>query len=344
MRKAQILRIGLYSLAAVAAAWLIFRFLMPFVLGLVTALIAEKAVRFLQKKGVCRTISAVLCVLAFDVLLGLGLFFLIKVLFSELNGLVRRLPSLAAEIAPMLMKLKNTLLRIASKFPDGIGTGLRSGISELFQSGSGKSVYEGLFSFASGLLQKAPGIVLFCATSVISGFFVSAELPCIAEFLQKKLPPAKTEKLRAGSCRLRQTLGKWLIAQAKLMGITFLLLTAGFLLLRTDYPLLTAMLVTLVDALPVLGTGCILIPWGILAFLRQKTFFAGGLLILYALSALTRQVLEPRLVGRQLGLNPLVTLMAMYVGFGLIGVAGMIVFPIGAILLRQLWDSLRPNG
>lgn len=345
MRKKQIFRTLLLAAAAAAAVWLIVRWLFPFVLGLAAALLVEKPVRFLKKKGASRTVSAVLCVLGLDILLGAGIYLLLRVLLTELNGLARQLPSLAANMAPTLMGLKNALLSIAEKFPDGIGTGLRSGISTLFQSGSllGQTAYRALFSFASGLLEKAPGIFLFAATAIISGFFVSAELPTIVSFLKKRLPAATVQKSALCAEKLRKTLGCWLLAEVKLMGITFVLLTVGFLLLGVSYPLLAAILITLVDALPVLGTGCVLIPWGIVSFLQGRTLFAVGVLVLYAVTALTRQALEPRLVGRQLGMNPLVTLMAMYVGFRMIGVLGMIFFPIGAILLWQLVDFLPPK-
>ena len=137
---------------------------------------------------------------------------------------------------------------------------------------------------------------------------------------------------------IRAALGGWLLAQLKLMGVTFLILTAGFLLLRTEYPLLFALLTTLIDALPVFGTGTVLIPWALLEFLHGNTACGVGFLILYAVAALTRQTLEPRLVGQQIGLAPIFTLLALYAGYKTIGVPGMILFPICAVLFRQLWD------
>ena len=95
---------------------------------------------------------------------------------------------------------------------------------------------------------------------------------------------------------------------------------------------------TLIDALPVFGTGTVLIPWALLEFLHGNTACGVGFLILYAVAALTRQTLEPRLVGQQIGLAPIFTLLALYAGYKTIGVPGMILFPICAVLFRQLWD------
>ena len=130
------------------------------------------------------------------------------------------------------------------------------------------------------------------------------------------------------------------------MGVTFLILTAGFFFLRVEYALLFALLITIIDALPVFGTGTVLIPWSMAQFLRGDTRCGVGLLLLYAVAALTRQALEPRLVGKQVGLNPVLTLLALYTGYRLLGVGGMIVFPIAAMLFKQLWDhsGLQPEG
>ena len=140
--------------------------------------------------------------------------------------------------------------------------------------------------------------------------------------------------------RLKNALGGWIKAQLKLMGITFLILTAGLLLLGVEFSILFAGLISLIDALPVFGVGTVLIPWAVISFLRQDTYRAVGLLILYGAAALTRTSLEPRLIGKQIGLNPLITLLAMYAGYRLCGIVGMILFPVRAILLRQFLELL----
>ena len=129
------------------------------------------------------------------------------------------------------------------------------------------------------------------------------------------------------------------------MTVTFLLLTAGLLVLQVDYPLLFGLAIALIDALPVFGSGTVLIPWGLMQFLRGKTFLGVGLLCLYGAAALTRTALEPRMLGKQMGLDPLLTLLALYAGYHFLGVLGMILFPIGALLAKQFWDHMeKKNG
>ena len=191
-----------------------------------------------------------------------------------------------------------------------------------------------------------PDAVLFAVTAILSSFMLSGELPAIRGWLRRTVRPAWLEKLQTLGGHVRTTLGGWLRAQLKLMGITFLILNAGLLLLRVRYPVLAALVITLVDALPVFGTGTILIPWALALFLRGETKTGIGLVILYGAAALSRQALEPRLVGKQVGLNPVLTLLALYTGYRLLGVGGMIVFPIAAMLFKQIWDhsGLQPEG
>ena len=196
------------------------------------------------------------------------------------------------------------------------------------------------------MIGRLPDAVLFTVTAVLSSFMLSGELPAIRTWLQKLARPEWLENLQRLGGHVRTTLGGWLRAQLKLMGITFLILNVGLLVLRVRYPLLAALVITVVDALPVFGTGTILIPWALVLFLRGQTKTGVGLVVLYGAAALSRQALEPRLVGKQVGLNPVLTLLALYTGYRLLGVGGMIVFPITAMLLKQIWDhsGLQPEG
>lgn len=349
MNKKQIWRTaGLIAAAAagilVFVLWLL-PVLLPFCIGAVVAALAEKPVKLLQEKThLPRWLSSFLCVLAIFAILAGGLFFLCKTVFQELGSFLRQLPELLASLAEPLAFLRQKLLDLAARLPDGIGSGLRSGIEDLFESGSlmGSKVYDWLFDFASGLLVKVPDILLFVITSVLASFMTAGELTELRQWMKKKLPQAwqaRAENLRQ---RLKQAFGGWFKAQLKLMGITLLILTAGFLLLKVEYPLLFALVTTAVDALPVLGTGVVLIPWALVLFLQGELNRGVGFLVLYGTAALIRQALEPRLVGKQIGLNPLITLMSLYIGYRIMGILGMIVFPISVIFLKQIWDHASP--
>ena len=337
MKSRKIWKTVLIVLGCALGAWafgaLLLPVLLPFFIGLAVSLLAEKPVRFLQTRGhVPRPLASGLCVLLlFGILFG-GLFFLCRLLCSEAADLARQLPQLAENLTPLFERLKSRLLTLAGRLPDGLGTGLRAGVEEFFKTGAGfgTKLYETLFSWASGVIGRLPDAVLFAVTAILSSFMLSGELPAIRSWLRRAVRPAWLEKLQTLGGHVRATLGGWLRAQLKLMGITFLIL----------------LVITLVDALPVFGTGTILIPWALALFLRGETKTGIGLVILYGAAALSRQALEPRLVGKQVGLNPVLTLLALYTGYRLLGVGGMIVFPIAAMLFKQLWDhsGLQPDG
>ena len=329
MKSRRIWRTGLIALGILAGAWafaaLLLPVLWPFLIGLAVSLLAEKPVRLLQTRArFPRWLASGVCVLTLFVLLFGGAFFLCRLLCTEAADLARQLPQLAEGLAPPVLRLKDRLLSLAEKLPDGLGKGLRAGVESFFQNGAG----------------------LFTVTAVLSSFMLSGELPAIRTWLQKLARPEWLEKLQRLGGHVRTTLGGWLRAQLKLMGITFLILNVGLLVLRVRYPLLAALVITVVDALPVFGTGTILIPWALVLFLRGQTKTGVGLVVLYGAAALSRQALEPRLVGKQVGLNPVLTLLALYTGYRLLGVGGMIVFPITAMLLKQIWDhsGLQPEG
>ena len=311
MKSRRIWRTGLIALGILAGAWafaaLLLPVLWPFLIGLAVSLLAEKPVRLLQTRArFPRWLASGVCVLTLFVLLFGGAFFLCRLLCTEAADLARQLPQLAEGLAPPVMRLKDRLLSLAEKLPDGLGKGLRAGVESFFQNGAGfgSKLYESLFSWASGVIGRLPDAVLFTVTAVLSSFMLSGELPAIRTWLQKLARPEWLEKLQRLGGHVRTTLGGWLRAQLKLMGITFLILNVGLLVLRVRYPLLAALVITVVDALPVFGTGTILIPWALVLFLRGQTKTGVGLVVLYGAAALSRQALEPRLVGKQVGLNP----------------------------------------
>lgn len=315
--------------AALLAAWLGLRLVLPlmypFLLGALLALGAERAADFLERRlRLPRFLAAGLAVGALVAGLG-GLMLLLAALaVSQLGGLCQALPSIAATVRSGLALLENRLLSLGSGLP-----GYRQAITGLFSDGEALITRVGrlVLGRAGAILTRLPGQTLSLGTALLSGFMICAKLPSIRTRLRARRADPRLEALQKALGKLKNTGKLYLCSQLKLMGVTFCLLFAGFSLLRVGYPLLIALLVTLVDALPVLGTGSVLIPWALVCFLEGSAARALGLLGLYATAALTRSVLEPKLVGSHLGLDPLVTLMAMYCGLRLWGLGGMLLLP-----------------
>jgi sporulation integral membrane protein YtvI len=216
-------------------------------------------------------------------------------------------------------------------------------VSALFSGGS--AVLDKGFSYVLGLagtlLSQVPDSALNLGTGVISGFMISARLPAIRRWFRSRISREKLRPLLQTLRRLRRTMGAWILAQLKLAGVTLLILAAGFLILRIPYGPLWAVGVALVDAFPVLGTGTVLLPWALISYLQGDRARAVGMAAIYLVISLTRSMLEPKLVGRHLGLDPLVTLIALYVGYKLWGLAGMILSPLLAVTMVQLLPGQR---
>ena len=315
--------------AALLAAWLGLRLVLPlmypFLLGALLALGAEGAADFLERRlRLPRFLAAGLAVGALVAGLGGLLLLLAALAVSQLGGLCEALPSIAATVRSGLELLENRLLSLGAGLP-----GYRQAITGLFSDGEELITRVGrlVLGRAGAILTRLPGQTLSLGTALLSGFMICAKLPSIRTRLRARRADPRLEALQKALGKLKNTGKLYLCSQLKLMGVTFCLLFAGFSLLLVGYPLLIALLVTLVDALPVLGTGSILIPWALVCFLEGSTARALGLLGLYATAALTRSVLEPKLVGSHLGLDPLVTLMAMYCGLRLWGLGGMLLLP-----------------
>lgn len=311
--------------------------ILPFLVGLLAALGAEPLTRLLARK-LPRPLASGLSMGAAYSLLCLGLYLLGRGLLGELNRLTGELPALAEGAQALLHRAEDFLYFLADKAPEHLRSQAEEGLRGLFASGTrlaGEAMGRLLGILTRGIL-RLPDTLLFLLTAITSGFLISARLPRLVPWVKNHLP----QRWRQGAVQvmgnIKGNLGLWVKAECKLMGVTFCLLLLGFLLLPVKRPLVAAVLVTLVDALPVLGIGTVLLPWAFIALLQGKTALALGLCGLYGVAALSRSLLEPRMVGRQLGLSPLLTLGAIYAGYRLWGIMGMILAPVLVIAAGEL--------
>lgn len=328
--------------------WLFARYLLPlffpFLLGTALALTAQPVVTFFVKR------------LRFPRVLGAGIgvslaFFSISALFlmicaflvRELKYLAGVLPDLEQTARSGISLLENWLLGLTDALPGSISGLLRQNVTGLFSGGTAllDKALRYILGLAGNLLTHIPDSALTLGTALISGYMISAKLPRIRLWLERRFPKEKWKPLLDAFRRVKTAVIGWLVAQLKLSCLTFGILAAGFLLLRIPYGLLWALGVSLLDAFPVLGTGTALLPWAFICFLQGNTAQAIGLLGTYVVVTLLRSVLEPKLVGRQLGLDPLATLVALYAGYKIWGIGGMILAPLLTVTALQLVPEKR---
>lgn len=337
-RRKQLRNLALLAAAAAMALWLL-PLTLPVVLGVVLAVLLEPWVVRLQKKtGLGRTAASGITVTAGLLLLAGVLWLLGRLLLHEAAGLSGELPGMLRAVDRWGTSLTGLLEDLAEKLPDGAGDALLAWGQELMSAGGtlAQKLYETVFGFVTRLLGALPDSLFFLMTMILACYFSAGELPKLREKALLLLPKEAGDWCRRVSRGLHQALGGWFRAQAKLMGVTFLVLSVGFLLLRVDSPILLALGVSFLDALPVFGTGTILIPWAVISMVTGDMGLGLGLLGLYGAAALLRNVLEPKVLGANLGLSPLVTLAAIYAGWRLMGIWGMIGFPLAAMVLCQV--------
>lgn len=330
-------------LFAFLLVWLAIHFFLPlfspFVLGTLLALSAEPMVRFLTKKlHVPRSLSAGIGICMAFALLAMVLLCLCAFLLRELGSLGNVLPDLGQTAKNGFSLIRNWLLQLSSHTPESLQPILRQNVDRFF-SDSAALLDKGigyLLGLAGSLLSHVPDSAVSLGTAVISAFLISAKLPGIRRYLLRRIPRELLHSLLNTLKRIRRIFGSWFTAQCKLVGVSFLILFLGLVILRIPYALLWAAVICLVDALPVLGTGTVLLPWSLVCLLQDDAARAIGLAAIYVTVTLTRSMLEPKFLSRHLGLDPLVTLVALYVGFRLWGIGGMILAPVLTVIAIQI--------
>ena len=329
--------------AAVAAlVWAGVRYalvwLLPFLLALGLAMLLEPLMeqarrRLRLKRGFTAAV----------VTLGL-LAALIAVLVQAVEqalALLSSLPEMLAGLPEALERVQARVSDFCAACPEGLrrwAEGALADLPQLASSLAGQASSTALRGLSS-LMAALPGLFLACGTTVLAVFFTLTAYPQVMAFLRRQLPARWRGRAGGVKASVLDTLGKWLRAECILLLVTFLQLLAGLLLLRQEYALLLALLIALIDALPVFGTGTVLLPWAAVLCVAGDVPRGIALAALYAVIAVVRSVLEPKVMAAQVGLPPLVALAAMYVGFRVMGVAGMVLLPLAVLVVKQLHDG-----
>ncbi len=325
----------LVALGAVALLALGVKYLlgpaMPFLLGGLLAVAAEPLVSLARKKlGFSRGFAAGVGV-SVTLLLLLGLFTVLGAfLLKEMVRLAASVPDLTRTAKDGATTLQNWLTDLSTRAPEGLQPVIRRTVDGVFQSSDGLfgGVTAQLPGVLSGVLSGVPDSALKVGTGLLAAFMISARLPRLKTALSRRIPRAFKERYLPALKRTKTALGGWLKAQGLLSLVTYGIVSLGLLFLRVPYGFFWALLVAVIDAVPMLGTGIVLLPWALVRLLQGAHLQAIGLLLIFGVASLTRATLEPRLVGKQLGLDPLLTLIALYCGYQFWGFWGLLLAPI----------------
>ncbi len=338
---------ALAVLCIAAAAYAAVRWLLPwaapFLLAFAAAALLEPAVAGLCRRRFSRPLAAGACLLGALLAAAGLLWLLLRRLTLELSELAARAPEIARVLSETLARWDSAIRTFLSRTPEGLAVwldrairGAEESVLRLPETLSGR-----ILRLLPSLAAKTPAALLFAVTAVIGTYFISAAYPDLLHMAARLLPERVLYRARLLRRDLRRTLGRWLKAQGTMLGITFAMLAAAFALLRVDYALLLALATALIDALPVLGTGTVLLPWAAWLLLMGNVPLGVGVALTYAAVTVTHQCIQAKLLGDRLGLHPLLTLAAIWLGFRVWGVAGMLTFPLLAVCLKQALAGVR---
>ncbi len=322
---------------------------LPFLIAFGLALCTRPAVRFLAEKTKrSQRFCAVIVTLAVLLLMG-GLSYLLgHRLLLEIQRLLAFLAEDSAKengkIAEFLAFLRQAWDRLPlvshlqriEFIEELIGDPATYLIEQLQQVLSALAGH--LASGFAALLRRLPGVILFLLVSVIACFYFAVEYERVRDVLLRLLPQSVSDRLPAWQRRVSQGFKRCLRAYFLLFLLTLAELFLGFVLLRVEYPFLIALLGASLDILPVLGVGTLLVPWAIFALIMGNVRRGVGLLVMYAAITVVRQIAEPHLVGKSLGLHPLLMLIAFYAGLKLFGFVGIFLGPVLAVLGKAAFD------
>ena len=282
----------------------------------------------------------------------IGLFYLlVSRTVLELAGLLRDIPELyelaKAEVLQAFSKLSHLFVRFPAgvqdlfyRFWDGLGGYLSSLVQWIAQP---------TVAVAGNVAKRIPAIFVNVIITVLSSYFFIAEREDIRMRIRPYVPSWMEQYLSYLKGDAKHLVGGYFLAQFRIMFVVALVLAAGFLVLGVEHSLIFAVLIAFLDFLPMFGTGTVLGPWALVKLLSGEYPFAAGLVLLYILTQVIRQIIQPKIVGDAMGLPPLMTLFLLYIGFKVRGIAGMILaVPVGLLFSsfykHGAFDGILENG
>lgn len=329
-------------------------FFAPFLVALFIAFLIEKPVRFLQKKcrfsrGAASAVSLLLFIILAGGLIGL----LFYRLFMEVWDLTKN----SSSYQFILTRIQE-LLDVGGTWYTGLPEEIVKTIEENFDSifsrisNTVTKWINSLLDIMVTVLKSLPQVLLYIIITLVSAFFMSRDRNKISQFVFRQFSTDWGERAKGIKNDLLLALTGYIKAVLILVTISFFEVLIGYNILGIRYSLFLAILTAVADLLPILGPGTVLVPGAVINFVSGEYFTAVGFLILYIIVTMVRQFLEPRIVGGNIGLHPLATLVSIYLGYRLFGVAGVILGPIFAIVVQSLqkarilpqWKGLEGGG
>jgi sporulation integral membrane protein YtvI len=341
----------LYVILILIGLFLAFKlaiFYMPFLIAFIISLLIEPLIRAIMKKtGMTRRTSSIIIFVIVSTLILGGLTWATIALFSEASNLLQGLNGYFEKAYIVFQDFTNHFDFNKIKLPNEITGIIQSSTEGLLNTISTwvRNTLTGLIN----MITSIPTIAIYFVITIMALYLICVDKVYILDQVEHHLPKKWVLKLGSHIRELTKTLGGYLKAEVTLILVSFVISLIGLYILKfakfnIEFPLLMALFIGFVDALPILGSGTVMVPWAIISGLNGDLKLGIAIIILFAIMSTIRQFLEPRLVSKHIGTHPIFTLIAMYTGFKFIGVLGMLVGPILLIIIKNVFASLIDEG
>ncbi len=314
-------------------------YMLPFLIALAVAAFMQKPAKILSRKtGIKKGILAALLSAVLYIALAAAISFAILKIFSLSGKALSSLSELATPASGMIERLKyviNSLLSDISPETQNAGNKIMDGMLENIT----KKLSAVFSSTATEIVKAAPDFLFSSIVALAASCYIAKDFDRLKAFIKGLITEKTSKALREITHILKTSVFKILVGYLILMIITFLELCIGLAILGVKKWLLLSAIIAVMDILPVLGAGAFLIPWGLVSIITGNKVLGLGLIILYLLITVIRNLAEPKIVGNQMGINPLFILLALFSGLRLFGVAGLIIFPVTFIVVVKYYKN-----
>lgn len=327
---------AVYVIFVAAAIYLSVKYLLglalPFLVAAVIAELTKRPIdRLTSRTRLPRKVTSFLTVtLALLAFLGL-LWCAVYGLYSAAQAGLEHLPKLLPLLQQCAERLRDMAGSLNANLPESLAAQIADAPAAIIQS-----ALEGLTSFLTGIAGRIPAGLLSVAVSIIASYILSADYHKLACFVRQIFKPQTVEKFITVRKVVLGKLGQLARGYGILLLITFGELLVGFLLLGVKKAVMIALIIALADILPILGTGTFLIPWAVVVLIQGNIPLGVGLLVIYAVVTILRNVIEPHIIGAQIKLSPLIVLVCIFVGYRVFGIWGLLLSPFAASIIKEL--------
>lgn len=314
-------------------------FFMPFLIGWIISCIANPLVVFLERKLNIRrkagTVVVIVCVIAAVISAGYGLG---TILWRQIYGFIEEAPLMwevvIQDFDNLGILINQYIGGYSSKLADALNN-LGNTIGDMIAN-LPKTLNISTFAGMGSMVENIASVIISIIMCILSAYFFIADREWCSKFMNRYMPKGIAHKYDIFVLSLKQAVGGYFKAQFRIEVWMYVLLLVGFTVLKVRYGLLIALLVAFLDILPFLGTGIVLLPWAIVTLLGGNYLRAVGFLFIWCAGQLFRQLIQPKIMGDSIGLEPIPTLFLLFIGYRLAGVGGMLVaVPIGIIVINM---------